>query len=62
MQIKDGSYNREVNVAQTTALVTALRDAYDKKPITHNGPFVLCVESSIRKFLAISARNLELTL
>ncbi|WP_227484223.1 flagellar biosynthesis protein FlhA [Campylobacter sputorum] len=51
LQLKDGSYNLMLNVAQTSAVVTALRDQRDKKPITQNN-MVLCVESSIRKFIS----------
>lgn len=52
VQVKDGNYNVMINVAQTTALVSALRDAYEKRPITQSGKMVLCVESNIRKFLS----------
>lgn len=51
VQLKDGSYNLMLNVAQTSAIVTALRDQRDKKPLTQN-TMVLCVESSIRKFIS----------
>ncbi len=51
LQLKDGSYNLMLNVAQTSAVVTALRDQRDKKPVTQNN-MVLCVESSIRKFIS----------
>lgn len=51
VQIKDGGYNVAINVAQTTAIVSALRNAYEKKPISQ-GKMILCVESNIRKFLS----------
>lgn len=52
VQLKDGSYHLMVNVAQTSAIVTALRDQREKRPLSEVGPMVLCVESSIRKFIS----------
>lgn len=52
VQLKDGSYHLMVNVAQTSAIVTALREQREKRPLSQNGQMVLCVESSIRKFIA----------
>ncbi|BCX79138.1 flagellar biosynthesis protein FlhA [Campylobacter sp. 19-13652] len=49
-QNKDGSYSLAISIAQTTALVQAIKNAYEKRPASqvHN-KMVLCVEPAIRK-------------
>ncbi|WP_169974937.1 MULTISPECIES: flagellar biosynthesis protein FlhA [unclassified Campylobacter] len=57
VQYKDGVYHLMINVAQTSAIVQALRDARTKRPISEYGPMVLCVEPSLRKFIADICTN-----
>lgn len=47
---KDGSYSLAISIAQTTALVQAIKNAYEKRPASqvHN-KMVLCVEPAIRR-------------
>ncbi|QKG29066.1 flagellar biosynthesis protein FlhA [Campylobacter sp. RM16187] len=57
VQYKDGVYHLMINVAQTSAIVQALRDARTKRPISEYGAMVLCVEPSLRKFIADICTN-----
>ena len=52
VQYKDGAYHLMINVAQTSAIVQALREAKAKRAISQYGAMVLCVEPSLRKFIA----------
>ena len=57
VQYKDGAYHLMINVAQTSAIVQALRQAKEKRPISHQGPMIVCVEPSLRKFIANICAN-----
>ncbi len=57
---KEGAYNLNLNVAQTTAVVTALREQRAKRPISEQGPMLLCVEPSLRKFIASIVSNFSI--
>ncbi|QCD52864.1 flagellar export apparatus, flagellar biosynthetic protein FlhA [Campylobacter sp. RM16192] len=57
VQYKDGVYHLMINVAQTSAIVQALREARTKRPISEYGAMVLCVEPSLRKFIADICTN-----
>lgn len=52
VQYKDGAYHLMINVSQTSAIVQALREARAKRPISEYGSMILCVEPSLRKFIA----------
>lgn len=52
LQYKDGAYHLMINVAQTSAIVQALRTARSTRAISEQGAMVLCVEPSLRKFIA----------
>ena len=57
VQYKDGAYHLMINVAQTSAIVQALRDARAKRPVSEHGTMTLCVEPSLRKFIADICTN-----
>ena len=57
VQYKDGAYHLMVNVSQTSAIVQALREARAKRPISEYGSMILCVEPSLRKFIADICAN-----
>nr|WP_315059388.1 flagellar biosynthesis protein FlhA [uncultured Campylobacter sp.] len=57
VQYKDGAYHLMINVAQTSAIVQALREARAKRPISEYGSMILCVEPSLRKFIADICAN-----
>ncbi|MDO5046871.1 FHIPEP family type III secretion protein, partial [Campylobacter sp.] len=57
LQYKDGAYHLMINVAQTSAIVQALRDAKTRRPLSEYGSMVLCVEPSLRKFIADICTN-----
>ena len=57
VQYKDGAYHLMINVAQTSAIVQALRQAKEKRPISQQGPMIVCVEPSLRKFIANICAN-----
>jgi len=57
VQYKDGAYHLMINVSQTSAIVQALREARAKRPISEYGSMILCVEPSLRKFIADICSN-----
>ena len=57
VQYKDGAYHLIINVSQTSAIVQALREARAKRPISEYGSMILCVEPSLRKFIADICAN-----
>ncbi|MCD8212900.1 MAG: flagellar biosynthesis protein FlhA [Campylobacter sp.] len=57
VQYKDGAYHLMINVAQTSAIVQALRREKEKRPISQHGAMILCVEPSLRKFIANICTN-----
>ena len=57
VQYKDGAYHLMINVSQTSAIVQALREARAKRPISEYGSMILCVEPSLRKFIADICAN-----
>ena len=57
VQYKDGAYHLMINVSQTSAIVQALREARVKRPISEYGSMILCVEPSLRKFIADICAN-----
>ncbi|MFL1706456.1 flagellar biosynthesis protein FlhA [Campylobacter sp. MOP7] len=57
VQYKDGAYHLMINVAQTSAIVQALRDARTRRALSEHGAMVLCVEPSLRKFIADICTN-----
>ncbi|WP_069636612.1 flagellar biosynthesis protein FlhA [Campylobacter pinnipediorum] len=60
VQYKDGNYHLMINVAQTSAIVQALRNEKQKRPISQSGPMILCVEPSLRKFIADICSNFSI--
>lgn len=60
VQYKDGAYHLMINVAQTSAIVQALRMAKQKRPMSENGAMILCVEPSLRKFIADIVQNFSI--
>ncbi|EAH5176668.1 flagellar biosynthesis protein FlhA [Campylobacter lari] len=57
VQFKDGSYHLMINVAQTGALVEALKAELASVANTRIKPFLLCVEPQLRKFIADICSN-----
>ena len=57
VQYKDGAYHLMINVAQTSSIVQALRREKEKRPMSQHGEMVLCVEPSLRKFIANICAN-----
>ncbi|HEC1728043.1 TPA: flagellar biosynthesis protein FlhA [Campylobacter lari] len=57
VQFKDGSYHLMINVAQTGALVEALKSELASVANTRIKPFLLCVEPQLRKFIADICSN-----
>ena len=57
VQYKDGAYHLMINVAQTSAIVQALRHEKEKRPLSQHGAMILCVEPSLRKFIANICTN-----
>ncbi|AII14977.1 flagellar export apparatus, flagellar biosynthetic protein FlhA [Campylobacter iguaniorum] len=57
LNYKDGNYHLMINVAQTSAIVSALRDKRANRSISEQGPMLLCVEPSLRKFIANIVQN-----
>ena len=57
VQYKDGAYHLMINVAQTSSIVQALRHEKEKRPMSQHGEMVLCVEPSLRKFIANICAN-----
>ncbi|MBR8462016.1 flagellar biosynthesis protein FlhA [Campylobacter sp. faydin G-140] len=57
VQYKDGAYHLMINVAQTSAIVQALRTEKEKRPLSQHGAMILCVEPSLRKFIANICTN-----
>lgn len=60
LSYKDGAYTMMINVAQTSAIVSALRAKRENRPISEQGDMVLCVEPSIRKFIANIVQNFSI--
>ncbi len=60
LSYKDGAYTLMINVAQTSAIVSALRAKRENRPISEQGDMVLCVEPSIRKFIANIVQNFSI--
>lgn len=57
LNYKDGAYHLMINVAQTSAIVNALRQKRANRNISEQGDMLLCVEPSIRKFIANIVQN-----
>lgn len=57
VQFKDGAYHLMINVAQTGALVEALKAELASVANTRIKPFLLCVEPQLRKFIADICSN-----
>ncbi|WP_169754540.1 flagellar biosynthesis protein FlhA [Campylobacter curvus] len=57
VQYKDGAYHLMINVAQTSAIVQALRHEKEKRPLSQHGAMIICVEPSLRKFIANICTN-----
>ncbi|WP_180383494.1 flagellar biosynthesis protein FlhA [Campylobacter vicugnae] len=60
LSYKDGAYTMMINVSQTSAIVSALRAKRENRPISEQGDMVLCVEPSIRKFIANIVQNFSI--
>lgn len=60
LQLRDGNYHLMINVAQTGAIVEALRNEVAAVSSTRIKPFVLCVEPQLRKFIADICSNFNL--
>ena len=60
VQYKDGAYHLMINVAQTSSIVQALRREKEKRPMSQHGEMVLCVEPSLRKFIANICANFSI--
>lgn len=57
LSYKDGAYHLMINVAQTSAIVTALREKRANRNVSEQGAMLLCVEPSLRKFIANIVQN-----
>ncbi|PPB52715.1 flagellar biosynthesis protein FlhA [Campylobacter hyointestinalis subsp. hyointestinalis] len=57
LSYKDGAYHLMINVAQTSAIVTALREKRANRSVSEQGAMLLCVEPSLRKFIANIVQN-----
>ncbi|WP_348519016.1 flagellar biosynthesis protein FlhA [Campylobacter sp. CCS1377] len=62
LQFKDGSYHLMINVAQTGALVDALKNELASVVSTRIKPFILCVEPQLRKFIADICLNFNINI
>ena len=62
VQFKDGGYHLLLNVAQTGALVDALRAEVANVANTRIKPFILCVEPQLRKFIADICSNFNINI
>ena len=60
LQLRDGNYHLMINVAQTGAIVEALRNEVAAVSSTRIKPSVLCVEPQLRKFIADICSNFNL--
>ncbi|MCR4942106.1 MAG: flagellar biosynthesis protein FlhA [Campylobacter sp.] len=60
VQYKDGAYHLMISINQTSAIVSALRAQVDAKPISQMGPLIICVEPSLRKFIADICANFSI--
>ncbi|MDL0089104.1 flagellar biosynthesis protein FlhA [Campylobacter gastrosuis] len=60
VQYKDGAYHLMINVAQTSSIVAALREQRQKRPISQMGAMIICVEPSLRKFIADIVANFSI--
>ncbi|TWO18898.1 flagellar biosynthesis protein FlhA [Campylobacter hyointestinalis] len=57
LSYKDGAYHLMINVAQTSAIVTALREKRANRSVSEQDAMLLCVEPSLRKFIANIVQN-----
>ena len=62
LQFKDNSYHLMLNVAQTGALVDALKNELANSARTRIKPFVLCVEPQLRKDLAKLCKDMNINI
>ncbi len=62
LQLRDDGYHLMINVAQTGALVDALKAELAKVTNTRIKPFVLCVEPPLRKFIADICSNFSINI
>ncbi|WP_169763823.1 flagellar biosynthesis protein FlhA [Campylobacter mucosalis] len=60
VQYKDGAYHLMINVAQTSSIVAALRAEKQKRPVSQMGAMIICVEPSLRKFIADIVANFSI--
>lgn len=60
VQYKDGAYHLMINVAQTSSIVAALRAERQKRPVSQMGAMIICVEPSLRKFIADIVANFSI--
>ncbi len=57
---RDGKYRLSINVAQTSAIVAALKKRRETRPASESGDMIVCVDPSIRKFISDVAQNFTL--
>ncbi|EAL3989998.1 flagellar biosynthesis protein FlhA [Campylobacter upsaliensis] len=62
VQFRDGSYHVPLSVAQTAVLIDTLKAEYDAVSNGRIKPFLLCVESKLRKFLAELCHNFNINI
>ena len=59
---KDGKYRVSINTAQTSALISALRNARANQSANIDGEMILCVDPSIRRFISDACANFSLNI
>ena len=59
---KDGKYRVSINTAQTSALISALRNACANQSANIDGEMILCVDPSIRRFISDACANFSLNI
>ena len=59
---KDGKYRVSINTAQTSALISALRNARANQSANIDGEMILCVDPSIRRFINDACANFSLNI
>lgn len=59
---KDGKYRVSINTAQTSALISALRNARANQSASIDGEMILCVDPSIRRFINDACANFSLNI
>lgn len=59
---KDGKYRVSINTTQTSALISALRNARANQSANIDGEMILCVDPSIRRFINDACANFSLNI